>query len=160
MAPAKTYGDKYQFRHVMKYALIATAGYIIIFAIMRLLNLHIIPELRALNYILLFFIAALAIKTYKEDSQDQMSYPEGFLTGLFVATLSFVTFALLMYVYLKFIDREFLQFIVDYSPMGINLTPLSAALLIFFEGQAIGIVTSLILMQYFKKNINKISKSI
>lgn len=160
MDPAKTHQDKYQFNHVMKYALIAAAGYVVIFAVMRILNLHIIPELRGLNYILLFIVAAFAIKTYKEDSQNQMSYLEGFLTGLFVAKVSFAVFAILMYVYLKFIDRVFLQFIVDYSPMGINLTPLSAALLIFFEGQAIGIITALILMQYFKKDINKISKSI
>ncbi|MDQ3192804.1 MAG: hypothetical protein M3Q58_14510 [Bacteroidota bacterium] len=160
MDPAKTHQDKYQFSHVLKYALMATAGYIIIFVIMRILNLHIIPELRALNYILLFIIAALAIKTYKEDSKNQMSYLEGFLTGLFVANVSFAVFALIMYVYLKFLDVAFLQFIVDYSPMGINLTPLSAALLIFFEGQAIGIVTALILMQYFKKDINKITKTI
>lgn len=160
MDPAKTHQDKYQFNHVMKYGLIATAGYVVIFIVMRIFNLHTIPELRGLNYILLFVVSAMAIKTYKEDSQNQMSYLEGLLTGFFVSAISFTIFPLLFYVYLKFFGWEFMQFIIDYSPFGIELTPLSAVLLLFFEGHAIGIVTTLILMQYFKKDINKVSKSI
>ncbi|HET6245662.1 MAG: DUF4199 domain-containing protein [Bacteroidetes bacterium] len=160
MDPEKTHSDQYQFNLVMKYGLLATAGYVVVFFIMSLLNLHIIPELRGLNYLILLITASVAINTFKKQSQNQMSYLKGFLTGLFVAILSFAFFALLMYIYLKFLDPEFLQFIVDYSPMGITLTPLSAALLLFMEGQAVGIVSALILMQFFKKNINKISKTI
>jgi hypothetical protein len=160
MEAAKTHSDKYKFNHVVKYGLIGMLGYVVIFAIMRILDLHYIVELRALNYLFYFMMAFFAIKSFKEQSNDEMSYLEGYLTGLFVAKFSFAFFALLMYIYLKFIDREFLFFLIDYSPMGIELTPLSAALLIFFEGQAVGIVTPLILMQLFKKNINKISRQI
>jgi hypothetical protein len=160
MEPAKTHTDNYKFNHVMRYGIMAVVGYAIIFAIMRIFNLHLIVELRALNYVLYFIVAFFAIKSFKEESEGQMSYLEGYLTGLFVAKASFATFALLMYVYLKFIDRVFLFHLIEYAPMGIELTPLSAALLLFFEGQAIGIVTPLILMQYFKKNVNKISRTI
>jgi hypothetical protein len=155
-----TESDNYKFNHVMKFGLLAMLGYVVIFAIMRIMNLHYIAELRAVNYLIYFIIAFIAIKTFKAESNDRMSYLEGYLTGLFVAKVSFAFFALLMYVYLKFLDREFLFYLIEYSPMGIKLTPLSAALLIFFEGQAVGIVTPLILMQYFKKNINKISRKI
>jgi hypothetical protein len=160
MEAKNTHTDKYKLNHTTKYAVMALVAYALIFAVMRLLNLHLIVELRALNYIILFIVAAVAIKNFKETSHGEMSYLEGFLTGLFVAKISFGVFAFLMYIYLKFIDRVFLEYLVEYSPMGIELTPLSAAVLIFFEGQAVGIVTSLILMQYFKKNINKITKTI
>jgi hypothetical protein len=160
MEPAKTHEDKYKFNHVMKYSIMAVVGYVIVFAIARLLNFHLIVELRALNYLILFVVALFAIKTFKEESNNGMSYLEGFLTGLFVAKVSFAIFALLMYLYLKFVDRVFFDYLVGYAPMGIELTPLASALLIFFEGQAIGIVSSLILMQYFKKNVNKISSTI
>jgi hypothetical protein len=160
MEPAKTHSDKYKFNHVMKYGVMALVGYAIIFAVMRLLNLHLIVELRALNYLLYFIVAFFAIKSFKDESNGQMSYLEGLLSGLFVAKASFAAFAFLMYIYLKFIDRAFLEYLVDYAPLGIELTPLAAALLIFFEGQAVGIVTPFILMQYFKKNINKVSRTI
>jgi hypothetical protein len=160
MEPRNTHSDKFKFNHTTKYAVMALVAYAIIFAVMRLLNLHLIVELRALNYVVLFAVAAISIKNFKETSHGSMSYLEGFLTGLFVAKISFGVFAFLMYIYLKFIDRVFLNYLVEYSPMGIELTPLSAAVLIFFEGQAVGIVSSFILMQYFKKNINKISRTI
>jgi hypothetical protein len=160
MEPLKTHGDRYKFNHIMKFSVMAMVGYVIVFAIARLFDFHLIVELRALNYIIFFIVALFAIKTYKEESEGSMSYLEGFLTGLFVGKLSFGLFAFIMYMYLKFIDRVFLDYLVAYSPLGIELTPLAAALLIFFEGQAIGIVTGFILMQYFKKNINKISRTI
>jgi hypothetical protein len=160
MKPETTQGERYKFDLVMKYSIVAVVAYAIVFAVTRLLNLHLIVELRAINYVILFIVALLAIKTFKEESQGGMSYLEGFLTGLFTAKVSFGLFAFLMYLYLKFIDRAFLNYLVEYAPLGIDLTPLSAALLLFFEGQAVGIVTSLILMQYFKKNINKISRTI
>ena len=160
MDPSITRTDKYKMKLVLKYSIIATVGYVIIFLLMRLMNLHYIVGLRGLNYVLLFIVTAFAIKTYKEESQDQMSYLEGFLTSFLITNVSFTLFPFLMYIYLKFLDRGFLEFIVNYSPMGIELSPLSAALLLFFEGHSVGIVISLILMQYFKKNVNKISKTI
>jgi hypothetical protein len=160
MEAVRTKQDRYKFNHIMKYSLMAMVGYIIIFAVARLFNYHLIVELRALNYIVYFIVALFAIKTFKEESEGGMSYLEGFLTGLFVGKVSFGLYAFLMYLYLKFVDRIFLSYLVDYAPLGIELTPLASALLIFFEGQAIGVVTGLILMQYFKKNINKISRTI
>nr|MBA3898956.1 DUF4199 domain-containing protein [Bacteroidota bacterium] len=115
MEASKTHTDNYKFNHVMKYGLLAMFGYVIIFAIMRLLNLHLIVELRAVNYIIYFIVAFIAIKSFKEQSNNEMSYLEGYLTGLFVAKVSFVLFALLMYIYLKFLDREFLFYVIEYA---------------------------------------------
>jgi hypothetical protein len=152
--------EKYQTSLVIRFALYALLGYVIIFTIARIANFHLIAELRALNYIVYFIVAFLGVQKFKEASNNEMSYLQGFMTGLFIAKVSFALYAIVMYVYLKFFDRVFLQYLVDYAPFGISLTPLSAAVLLFIEGQAIGIASSLILMQYFKKNINKITKTI
>jgi hypothetical protein len=139
---------------IFKYGILGSIVFIGVFLIMRALNLINIIELRAINFIAEFFISFFAIYNYKIKLNGKLPYLEGLLIGFFQAVVAYTLFSGFLYFYLKYYNHNFMVYLQQNAPFGVDLTPLSAALAVHIEGLAIGMIMSFILMQYLKSEPN------
>jgi hypothetical protein len=68
-----------------------------------------------------------------------------------MTVIAVISFALFMFVYLKFLDPAFMQMLI--TEHGRNLNPYTSGLPLFIEGTFWGIIISFGLMQYLKESI-------
>lgn len=136
-----------------KYGVIGGVCYILNFFLFKILGLAHIIELSFVNFIILAAVAFIALREFR--TQSQMNYIQGFGTAFFISVVSFAVLSVFMYVYLTYIDTEFMRYIQTKNIAGITITPGSIVTLLFFEGTAIGAIVALVLMQYFKKRLNQ-----
>jgi len=133
------------------YGVLSFIGFVVIFLICKFLGLIEHTELRLLNFLLLFYTAFMAIKSYKTETHNAMNYFEGLAIGFLVPTIAFILFGGFMIAYLH-IDEPFLEYLIANSPVGLYPTPLHSGIMMASEGIGAGIIIALILMQYFKQN--------
>jgi hypothetical protein len=78
---------------------------------------------------------------------------KGIGTGLVAAASSSLVFAILVFIYLQFINPEFLEAIIEKEPFGLYLNPFKIAFIIIIEGFGSGFLLTFGMMQWYKKRV-------
>ena len=121
---------------------VTALGMIAFFLLMKLLGLATAVELRFFNLFILAAGIRHVMRVEKKSSEGQLGYFRGFGVGFFMAALSSFLFSLLLFVYLSVIDRGLMNYILETQPFGDVLNPWAAALIVFVEGIASGVILS------------------
>lgn len=107
-------------------------------------------ELRALNILIMFSFLLMAIKYYQRNHKETLNYLKGVGLGLLTAIIGSLTFAIFTFIYVSFIDPEFMQLIIEREPFGQYLNPFIVAVTIFIEGSASGFLLTYAILQWRK----------
>ena len=131
--------------------LLTAGGLIGYFLIMKVLNLVEILELRFLNILILFAGIILTLNYLRLKTKGQLGYLEGLAVGFFTTLIAVSGFGIFLFIYLSYIDIEFLRYIQTHGWFGDYLTPVTATIAVLLEGISSGAIITFITMQYFKR---------
>ena len=131
-----------------KYGLITAIGLIVLFFLMKLLNVVHIVELRVLNIFVLGAGVITALRYFSKTKPDSFTYLKGLGLGVLTGIISSVLFGLFVFVYTNFLDPAFMQAMVENEPFGQYLNPYIAAVAVTVEGIASGLILAFITMNY------------
>jgi len=131
---------------------IILVGLIVYFFVMNLAGLEHNLGLRALNLVIMAAGVYYAIKKIKKVNTE-FDYLKGIGTGLVAAASSSLAFAILVFIYLKFLNPEFLQEIIEEEPFGLYLNAFKIAFVIIIEGFGSGFLLTFGIMQWYKKRV-------
>ena len=127
-------------------------GLVVYFFIMKLAGLEHNLNLRALNLLIMAAGVFYAVRSIKHKNDD-FDYLKGIGTGLVAAASSSLVFAILVFIYLQFINPEFLEAIIEKEPFGLYLNPFKIAFIIIIEGFGSGFLLTFGRMQWYKKRV-------
>jgi hypothetical protein len=130
------------------YGLRVAAGLIIYFLIMKFTGLLHVVELRLFNLVILVAGIYFALKKFKQTHEDHLNYFRALVTGVVTGAIGSIVFAVFFWIYVSFLDRELMQFIVDNEPMGRFLNPYISAFIVALEGVFSGLLVTFILINY------------
>ncbi|NME66967.1 DUF4199 family protein [Flammeovirga aprica] len=133
---------------IIKYASFMFVGYLLLFLIMKFLNLYHIIELRALNFVIHAGGIFYAFKEMQKENPSDFGYLSGFLNGMRITLLSAIPFAFFMMFYLTFIEPEFLQYLRETALSGAYITKGKLFIGLCAEALGSGILISYIAMRY------------
>ncbi|MGB0837027.1 MAG: hypothetical protein ACPGRE_02935 [Flavobacteriaceae bacterium] len=117
---------------------------------MKLFGLDQIVELRLLNFGIVFWGINRAIKLNITENSET-DYLSNFGVAMQVATISLLMIVVSLSVYLNYIDPNFLEVMEETGIWGSRLSVLMVTFGIAVEGFASSVITSFILMQYWKQ---------
>ncbi|MEM9896442.1 MAG: hypothetical protein AAF789_08735, partial [Bacteroidota bacterium] len=134
-------------KHIIKYSSITIIGLIIFFYAMKALNLIQVVELRALNSLIMFSGAYLAIKGFRDKHfKYSFNYLSGLAVGFFISITVAIGFSVFVCAYM-FLDPAFLAQVKAEQPQGQYLNEFAIAMVIFIEAMASGFLFSYSSMQ-------------
>jgi hypothetical protein len=134
---------------IAQYAFKIYSGIALYFLIMKLLGLEHILILRMLNFVIVIWGINAAIKTNILKNSDT-NYLSNTLIGVSTSIIAVFASALSLYIYITFISPDFIHQMESSLMWGSNLNALLIAFVVFFEGAASSIVSTFIIMQYWK----------
>lgn len=137
-------------RIIWKQALLIYSGIVCFFLLMKLFGLDQIVELRLLNFGIVFWGINRAIKLNITENSET-DYLSNFGVAMQVATISLLMIVVSLSVYLNYIDPNFLEVMEETGIWGSRLSVLMVTFGIAVEGFASSVITSFILMQYWKQ---------
>ena len=130
------------------YGLRIAAGLIVYFMIMKFAGLSYIVELRMANFLFLSAGIYYALKKFKATHEDHVNYFRALVTGVATGAIGSIIFAAYFWLYVSFIDPEFMQHIIENEPMGRFLNPYISAFIVALEGVFSGLLVTFILINY------------
>lgn len=130
------------------YGLRIGGGLIVFFLFMKFTGLLQHVELRALNLVILVAGVYFALKKFKNTHEDHLNYFRGLVTGVATAAVGAVVFTVFLFVYLSFLDKGMMQYLIDNEPMGRFLNPYMASFIVALEGVFSGLLVTFILINY------------
>jgi hypothetical protein len=134
---------------IVRYAVYATLLYVVYFLLMQLTGLAPHTELRFLNYFLYSITGYYALKHATKMKNNRLKYLQGIGIAFAVGALSFIFFAILVFLY-SFFGSFFQTTVLKEFPTGFVYGIFQAPFLIASEGIGLSSIISLCLMQYFK----------
>lgn len=137
-------------RIIWKQALLIYSGIVCFFLLMKLFGLDQIVELRLLNFGIVFWGINRAIKLNITENSET-DYLSNFGVAMQVATISLLMIVVSLSVYLNYIDPSFLEVMEETGIWGSRLSVLMVTFGIAVEGFASSVITTFILMQYWKQ---------
>lgn len=137
-------------RIIWKQALLIYSGIVCFFLLMKLFGLDQIVELRLLNFGIVFWGINRAIKLNIIENSET-DYLTNFGVAMQVATISLLMIVISLSVYLNYVDPNFIEVMEDTGIWGSRLSVLMVTFGIAVEGFASSVITSFILMQYWKQ---------
>jgi hypothetical protein len=117
---------------------------------MKIFGLDDIVQLRALNFIFVFFGINKAIKL-NIINNGEVDYLSNFSLAILTAVTALIMVILSLVIYLDFIDPGFLEVMEQVRVWGAQINVLMVAFGIAVEGFASSVIISFILMQYWKR---------
>ncbi|SHI40981.1 DUF4199 domain-containing protein [Algibacter luteus] len=138
----------------IRFGLVTSAVLIAYFLVLSLVNMHTNPAFSFVNALITGFGIYEATRLSKLENPANFSYSEGFKTGLitgFVATIVFTAFFL---VYATEINGGFLPELLQKIKGGFNAHIGIVTFVVAIMGFATTVVSSLTVMQLFKKSRN------
>ncbi len=135
---------------VWKQSILIYIGIVSFFFVMKVFGLDNIVELRALNFIFVFFGVNKAIKL-NIINNGEVDYLSNFSLGILTAVTALIMVILSLVIYLDFIDPGFLEVMQQVRVWGAQIDVLMVAFGIAVEGFASSVIISFILMQYWKR---------
>jgi hypothetical protein len=130
------------------YGLRIAAGLIGYFLIMKFAGLMHHVELRALNLFILIAGVFFALKKFKQTHEDHLNYFRALITGVATSAVGALLFCAFLFVYLTFLDKDMMQYLIDNEPMGRYLNPYMASFIVALEGVFSGLLVTFILINY------------
>lgn len=123
-------------------------GYLILFFIMKFLNLYHIVELRVLNFLIQSTGIYFALKELRQQDQSNYGYLNAFLEGIIVTMAGALPFAIFMVTYLTSVEPEFMTYLQQYALNGAYLNPMTVFIGLVFEAVGSGFLISYVIMRY------------
>lgn len=130
------------------YGLRIAGGLIAFFLVMKFTGLLQHVELRALNLVILVAGVFFALKKFKNTHEDHLNYFRGLVTGVATAAVGAIGFTVFLFIYLSFLDKGMMQYLIDNEPMGRFLNPYMASFIVALEGVFSGLLVTFILINY------------
>jgi len=134
---------------IARYAFKIYSGIALYFLIMKLLGLEHILVLRMLNFIIVIWGINAAIKKNIFTNQNS-EYLTNIMIGAASSIIAVFASAISLLVYVSFISPDFIHELESSLMWGNNLNATLIAFVVFFEGTASSIVSTFIVMQYWK----------
>ena len=138
----------------VKYAMALSGCLIAYFLFLALLGLHTKPGFSFLNALISAFGIYAAIKAYKHEQGENFDYAKGFTVGLLTGFISTIIFTIFFTFYATELDKEFLPKLLKSIDREYDDSIGIIAFVVAIMGFATTVVTTLALMQYFKKSWN------
>lgn len=138
----------------IRFGIVTSAVLIAYFLVLSLVDKHTNPAFSFVNALITGFGIYEAVRLRKFENPDSFSYGEGFKTGIitgFVATMLFTIFFLF---YATEINAEFLPELLQKMKGGFNADIGMVTFIVSVMGLATAVVSSLTVMQLFKKSNN------
>jgi hypothetical protein len=135
---------------VWKQSILIYIGIVSFFFVMKVFGLDNIVQLRALNFIFVFFGINKAIKL-NIINNGEVDYLSNFSLAILTAVTALIMVILSLVIYLDFIDPGFLEVMEQVRVWGAQIDVLMVAFGIAVEGFASSVIISFILMQYWKR---------
>lgn len=105
------------------------------FLLMKVLGLHQILSLRYLNLVFHFGIIYLAMRQYRAHIHSPgFSFLDTGMVGIRASVPAILLFAVFQFVYLRFLNPDFMQVVISNSPMGLFMSPAIVAVALAAEG--------------------------
>jgi hypothetical protein len=133
---------------IMKNVMVMVALFSLIFIVAKIFGLEKAIWLRYINYLLFFPFAYSAIKK-KYKINEKLNYFAGLKTGFLTCFFGQLIYTILFFIYLHF-DEPLLMYITGVMPNGLINPVLSISFMLFSEGLAWALITTLAVMQIFK----------
>ena len=136
-----------QMRLDVYYGLCIALGLILYFLLMRLIGLVHVVELRVFNLVIMVTGLNAAFKKFRTtDINRQFNYMRAFIFGISTSVVGSLAFAIFLFIYISFIDRQLMLSIIENEPMGRFLNPYVASFIVTVEGILSGILATFILI--------------
>lgn len=143
-------------KRTIPYAIYTGVSLIVYFLFMKLIGLETNFYLRIFNFFIMTGGIYLLFRNAIIRSDESIGYLDGLRMGLQFTIISVLIFIVFLGLYLKFIDRSFLQVMEESGLWAFNNVTISQASIgIFIEGMASGLIITFGLMQYFKGYIKR-----
>lgn len=137
------------------YGILLLIGFVGYFFVMKAANLYENFNLRIFNIVIHAGIIYLAIRRYYLRYKEAgINYISGALAGFKPSLIAVILFGIFQVFYLQY-DQALMDAITAQAPAGSYLTPITAAIVIMFEGIAVSVILSYLCMrivdaQYYK----------
>lgn len=134
-------------RSIIIWGALCALCYAVFMFIMKFAGLMELTGLRAVNYLILFFVCFFGIKKWVSQTEHFVPFLTVFLTALFTGIFSFLLFSIFLMIYSRF-DPNLTDLFHRHAPDSLRAVP---SAIILFEGSAVSIIVAFINMQYFRR---------
>ncbi|MDQ3072701.1 MAG: DUF4199 domain-containing protein [Bacteroidota bacterium] len=137
----------------LKYGLIGLALLVIYFFIMQAMNMTDRPFFRIFNHVAMALAIFLAYRdvTHKLHTH-RISYLPGLGVGIWITIFTGITFGIFVLIYAGIINPAFVSKVAPELPFADYLNPGSIAFVAAAELMVVGLISSFVFMQFFKRN--------
>jgi hypothetical protein len=142
----------------LRYGIVTAVTLIAFFFIMMGLGLVQQYELRILNIVFLLSGILIAVNAYRTNPKYNPNYLGGIGVGLLTSAVALLVFSTFVVIYLAS-NPVFMETLKSNEYFGRYLNPYIAGAVIFIEGTVSGLLTSFILMQFYKHSHLKASEA-
>ena len=125
------------------------AGIALFFLIMKVFGLEKIMALRMFNFVIVIWGINSAIKM-NIFKNHETNYLSNIFIGISTSLIAVFASAISLLIYAKFISPDFIHVLESSMLWGDNLSISLISIVIFFEGTASSVISSFIVMQYWK----------
>lgn len=138
----------------IRFGLITSAVLIAYFLILALLEKHTNPVFSFLNAFITAFGIFETIKYYKLEQGDKFNYSNGFTAGLITGFSATIVFTIFFLIYITELNSDFLPNLLEVVNVGYDVSVGIITFVVAIMGLATTVISSLVVMQYFKKSWN------
>lgn len=132
------------------YGIRIAVGVIAFFLLMKFTGLFYIVELRMLNLIILVAGIYLALKKFRATHQDHLNYFRALVVGVATGAIGSILFAVFLFIYVSFIDTNFMVWLQQNEAMGRFLNPYIVSFIVALEGVFSGLLVTFVLINYIQ----------
>lgn len=138
----------------VRFGLIISGILIAYFLILSLFDKHTNPVFSFLNAAITAFGIYETIKFYKLELADDFTYSKGIIAGLVSGVVATVAFSSFFLFYITEINDSFIIRLTETANVGYDISVGLVAFTVIIMGLATTLISSLTVMQYFKKSWN------
>ena len=133
------------------YGTLIALGLIVYFVVMYAVGLLHVIELRLLNLLIMLAGVYYAMKQFSRTHNGHLNYFRGLTIGVATSAIGSSTFALFLFVFLRFND-DLMQYIIEHEPMGPYLNAYIASFMVLLEGIFYGLFITFVLMNWVRSD--------
>lgn len=138
----------------VRFGLIISGILIAYFLVLSLFNKHTNPAFSFLNAIITAFGIYETVRYYKLEQGANFSYSKGIIAGIVSGFLATAVFSFFFLFYITEINIDFLTELLETVNVGYNVSVGLITFTVVIMGLATTVISSLTVMQYFKKSWN------
>ena len=138
----------------VRFGLIISGILIAYFLVLSLFNKHTNPAFSFLNAIITAFGIYETVRYYKLEQGANFSYSKGIIAGIVSGFLATAVFSFFFLFYITEINIDFLTELLETVNVGYNVSVGLVTFTVVIMGLATTVISSLTVMQYFKKSWN------